>query len=295
MKENVYCTTYVPTQTGEIIIESEHVLDSSVEFNDQGKEIVIENFDENNSVFSKEVYEYDSNGNRISEDLYDFNNEIIEKIRYKYNEDGKVIFQSEQYVESEEQYITKYIYQDQKLVQIDHFCDEAFEYTEKKFMYEKNFLVKEIEYNEDEEVKIIIQYKYDINGMLVKMIKDEVIEKDRRSYEYFYDANGNKVKELIYNFKDKLIAAHYMKYNDKNQEIESEWEDLDNYRKTCSEYEGDLQVKLQILDKDGKVLIISEYIRDENGKILELRRYDFDDLYTNQIQLSKVYTYERID
>ena len=99
---------------------------------------------------------------------------------------------------------------------------------------------------------------------------------------------------MIYNFKDKLIAAHYIKYNENNKEIESEWEDLDNYRKTCSEYEDDMQIKLQILDKDGKVLIVSEYIRDDKGKIIELRRFDFDDLYTNQLQLSKVYTYERI-
>lgn len=295
MKENVYCTTYVPTAEGEIIIESEKVLDSSVEFNDQGKEVVIENFDENSSVFSKEMYEYDSNGRKIAEELYDFQNELIEKITYTYYEDGKMESQKEQYVDSDELYITKHLYQDGKLVQIDHYCDDTFEYTEKKYMYEKDLLVKEIDYNEDNEVKNIFVYKYDVKGMLVKTIKDEVIEKDRRTYEYFYDENGNKVKELIYNFKDKLIAAHYIKYNDRNQEIESEWEDLDNYRKTISEYDGDLQVKLQILDKEGKVLILSEYNRDENGKIMELRRFDFDDTYTNQLQLSRVYTYERID
>lgn len=295
MKENVYCTTYVPTAEGEIIIESEKVLDSSVEFNDQGKEVVIENFDENSSVFSKEMYEYDSNGRKIAEELYDFQNELIEKITYTYYEDGKMECQKEQYVDSDELYITKHLYQNGKLVQIDHYCDDTFEYTEKKYMYEKDLLVKEIDYNEDNEVKNIFVYKYDVKGMLVKTIKDEVIEKDRRTYEYFYDENGNKVKELIYNFKDKLIAAHYIKYNDRNQEIESEWEDLDNYRKTISEYDGDLQVKLQILDKEGKVLILSEYNRDENGKIMELRRFDFDDTYTNQLQLSRVYTYERID
>lgn len=206
-----------------------------------------------------------------------------------------MISKSEQYVESEEHYITKYIYSEGHLLQIDHYTDEMFEYTERKFVYEKDLLVKEIEYNEDEEVKIIIVHKYDVKNMLYKTVKDEVIEKDRRTYEFFYDEKGNKVKELIYNFKDKLIAAHYIKYNEKDQEIESEWEDLDTYRKTCNEYDGDMQVKLQILDKEGKVLILSEYIRDENGKIVELRRSDFDDVYTNQLQLSRVYTYERIN
>lgn len=130
--------------------------------------------------------------------------------------------------------------------------------------------------------------------MLIKTVRDEVKDKDRRTYELFYDDQNNKVKELIYNYKDKLIAAQYIRYNDKNQEIEIEWEDLDHYRKTIQAYDGDLLILSEYQDKNGTPTHRTEYFYDDQKNLLLLKRYELEKVYSNALQLVQETFYERV-
>ena len=155
-------------------------------------------------------------------------------------------------------------------------------------------LIKEIEYDEYNEVKNMITYKYNDKGLLMKTIRDEVKEKDRRTYEFFYDDQNNKVKELIYNYKDKLIAAQYTRFNDQKQEVEIEWEDLDNYRKTIQEYNGDQLVKVENLNREGAVTSRTEFQYDDQKNLINLKRYELATVYSNELQLTQETFYERV-
>ena len=294
MKLNIYNTTYAPSETGQMEVETEKTLKQSISYNESGKEISRETFDEDLNAFGKELYSYTDQNMLAVEELFDYDQNLVQKIEYLYNEDGKIVSIIEQFVDSDDLFIIKHKYDGEHLIQIDHYYNDEFDYTEKKFQYDKNLLVKEIEYDEYNEVKIITTYKYNDKGLLIKTVRDEVKDKDRRTYELFYDDHNNKVKELIYNYKDKLIAAQYIKYNEKNQEIEMEWEDLDNYRKTVQAYEGDLLVMSEYQDKNGNVTHRTEYIYDEQNNLILLKRYDLEKVYSNELQLVQETYYERV-
>lgn len=294
MKLNVYITTYAPSASGEMEVETEKVLMQSTTYNENGKEICRETFDENINAFGKEVYEYHENGQLAVEELFDHDQNLVQRIEYQYNDLGKVLTITEQYEEDDEKYITKHKYDGELLVQIDHYYDTDFDFTEKKYQYEKNRLIKEIEYDEYNEVKNMITHKYNDKGLLMKTIRDEVKEKDRRTYEFFYDDQNNKVKELIYNYKDKLIAAQYTRFNDQKQEVEIEWEDLDNYRKTIQEYNGDQLVKVENLNREGAVTSRTEFQYDDQKNLINLKRYELETVYSKELQLTQETFYERV-
>ena len=294
MKLNIYNTTYAPSETGQMAVETEKVLIQSISYNEQGKESARETFDEELNAFGKEVYSY-TDQNRLSlEELFDYDQNLVQKIEYQYNEDGKIVSILEQFEDSDDLYITKHKYEGDLLIQIDHYFGNEFDYTEKKFQYDKNLLVKEIEYDEYNDVKVITTFKYNDKGLLIKTVRDEVKDKDRRTYELFYDDQNNKVKELIYNYKDKLIAAQYIRYNDKNQEIEIEWEDLDHYRKTIQAYDGDLLILSEYQDKNGTPTHRTEYFYDDQKNLLLLKRYELEKVYSNALQLVQETFYERV-
>ena len=294
MKLNVYITTYAPSASGEMEVDTEKVLMQSTTYNQDGKEVCRETFDENINAFGKEVYEYNENGQLAVEELFDHEQQLVQKIEYQYNDLGKITTITEQFEDAEEKYITRNKYDGEHLVQIDHYYDNDFDFTEKKYQYEKNLLIKEIEYDEYNEVKNIIIFKYNDKGVLIKTIRDEVKEKDRRTYEFFYNDQNNKVKELIYNYKDKLIAAQYTKFNDQKQEVEIEWEDLDNYRKTVQEYNGDQLVKVGNLNREGAVTNRSEFQYDDQKNLILLKRYELETVYTKELQLTQETFYERV-
>jgi hypothetical protein len=294
MKINIYNTTYAPNASGEKEVVTEKVLIQTSNFNEQGLEIAKEVLEEEISVFGKEFYSYDEKGQLIEEQFIDHDGHIIQKVNYEYNENGDVLKMMEQFEEYEEVYSTVFKYEGKLLIQIDHYQDDEFDFTEKKLVYENQKLIKEIQYNEYNETKNIITNKYNTNGLLVKSIRDEVSEKDRRTFELFYDENNNKVKELIYNYKDKLIAAQYVKYDEKNREVESEWEDLDHYKKTVTEYDGDRVKNLIYFNRDGSITNKIENFYDENNNLVQSNRYDLDQVYTNKLFLAQETIYERI-
>jgi hypothetical protein len=294
MKINIYNTTYAPNASGELEVVKEKELAQTSEFNSNNHEISKEVFDEEYSVFAKELYEYDEKGHLLTEQFLDYDGQLVQKVCYEYDENGKVVKMLEHYEEYEELYSTVFKFDGALLTQVDHFIDDEFDFTEKKLVYENQKLIKEIQYDEYSETKNIITNKYNDKGLLIKSVRDEVQEKDRRTFELFYDDQNNKVKELIYNYKDKLIAAQYIRYDEKNREVESEWEDVDHYKKTVLEYEDDRIKSINYFNKEGQVTGKIENFYDENKNLIQSKRFEFDQAYTNDLYLAQETIYERI-
>ncbi len=294
MKINIYNITYAPNASGELEVVKEKELAQTSEFNANGQEISKEVFDDEYSVFGKELYEYDEKGLLLTEQFLDYDGQLVQKVCYEYNENGNVVKMLEQYEDYEELYSTVYKYDGTLLTQVDHLVDDELDFTEKKLVYENQKLVKEIQYDEYNETKNIITNKYNDKGLLIRSVRDEVKEKDRRTFELFYDDQNNKVKELIYNYKDKLIAAQYIRYDEKNRELESEWEDVDHYKKTVLEYDGDRVKTIIYLNKEGQITGKIENNFDENKNLIQSKRFEFDQVYTNDLYLAQETIYERI-
>jgi hypothetical protein len=294
MKINIYNITYAPNASGDLEVIKEKELAQTSEFNAKGHEISKEVFDDEYSVFAKELYEYDEKGQLLSEQFLDYDGQLVQKVCYEYNENGNVVKMLEQYEDYEELYSTIFKFDGTLLTQVDHFIDDEFDFTEKKLVYENQKLIKEIQYDEYSETKNIITNKYNDKGLLIKSVRDEVQEKDRRTFELFYDDQNNKVKELIYNYKDKLIAAQYIRYDEKNREVESEWEDVDHYKKTVLEYEDDRIKSINYFNKEGQVTGKIENFYDENKNLIQSKRFEFDQAYTNDLYLAQETIYERI-
>lgn len=294
MKINIYNITYAPNASGDLEVVKEKELAQTSEFNANGREISKEVFDDEYSVFAKELYEYDEKGQLLSEQFLDYDGQLVQKVCYEYNENGNVVKMLEQYEEYEELYCTVFKYDGSLLVQVDHLVDDEFDFTEKKLVYENQKLVKEIQYDEYNETKNIITNKYNDKGLLIRSVRDEVQEKDRRTFELFYDDQNNKVKELIYNYKDKLIAAQYIRYDEKNREVESEWEDVDHYKKTVLEYDGDRVKTIIYFDKEGQITGKTENVFDENNNLIQSKRFEMDKTFSNDLYLAQETIYERI-
>ena len=124
--------------------------------------------------------------------------------------------------------------------------------------------------------------------------KIEVFEKDKRTYDYEYDERNNRVKELIYNYNDELISKSYTKYNDENRVVEVEEEDLNQYKLTQYQYEGENVIKVSILDKNKKIISWTEFIYDESGKNKQLTQYITDEVdpesYRKLYEIKRTYS-----
>ena len=159
--------------------------------------------------------------------------------------------------------------------------------------YQNGRLIKEFENDDYGKTMNIHTYEYNEKGLVSKYIRDEVQNKDRRTYEYTYDDKNNCVKELVYDYENKLIAKTYRTYNENNQMTETETEDLDNYRKITLEYEGDRVVKNSLLNKKDELQGWAEYTYDENGKENSAKEFIQDEVQPDHFRLLRETRYER--
>ncbi len=209
---------------------------------------------------------------------YDGEGVLCEQLSYVYV-DGVLMEQKVSYGEDMPEYVTRMVYENGLLVRRDCYDEDEFSYMERELSYdEKGQLVKDVEYDEDGNVLYVTVNQYDEKGQLIGRVRDEIQQKDRRSVSFEYDENGNKVKDLIYNYDETLIAKTYYHYDADNRLVDEEEEDLDHYRKSCYEYEGGRLSKISLLDKDGNLLSWTAYTYDAEGRILTQDSYASDEV-----------------
>lgn len=296
---NIKKTTTVNTQYQRTGFDKDDIVqiqykESEVEYNEGGKILKETHFAEDGEMDSYTLNEYDERGRLVSSVQYDADDILCQQTTQQYDEEGRMVCQGNIYGEGSPEYLTKFIYENDLLMRQDSYDEDEFDFTEKEFAYDgEGRLVKEIDYTDDGETLYIIENQYNEKGLLSQMVRNEVAAKDRRTYQFSYDERGNKVKDLVYNYNEELIAKAYYTYNDNDQLLEAETEDLDRYQKATYTYEGEHLVEEAITDKDGNVLTKTTYRYNEQGDIDLITRYIRDEVDNNELRVLSETQYDR--
>ena len=292
----IFCTNHARTGYGKDDITAERFLDTTISYNENGLPVKEEHFYPDGTPDIYIVTEYNEKGKAISTAEYDEEDEMIQNTEFHYDENNNLIQQDGSFGIESGIYSTRYVYENGLLVKQEVYEDDEFIYLEKAFIYnEKKLLIKQIDYDEDGKEKEIIVNEYDENDQVIKRVRDEIIAKDRRTYLFEYDEQGNKIKDLVYNYEEVLISKTYYTYNEQNQLLEKEDENLDGYAKMVNTFEGENLIKAEIFDKDGDPISWEEYAYDEDNKPSLFKQYRHDEVVHTSLRLFAEYEYIRED
>ena len=260
--------------------------------------------------FVSVIYSLDDDGRVVEERHFNQDNQLEDYVKNTF--DGDLLMKAEQYDGDENLLLTtENSYDDAKHVvkrtnlygDADAVEEIVFEYIDnllrrellvdesesvvlKEYSYDPNgFLTKRVEYDEEGTVQYIYMYDYDAKGQVVEMKVEEVAAKDRRTYSYEYDNQGNRIKELTYNYDDTLIAKKYTEYAPDGRILSEEAEDLDNYKKTVYEYDGDNLVKISVYAKDESLVSWSELQYDDANRLYASADYIIDEVDPSEYRL----------
>ena len=290
----VHCINHFRVSFEKNNIETQKFTESIIQYNEAGKIVREEQYLMENELDYIIINEYNEKGELTSTSQYNGEQLLVQQNDFFYNEAGILIKQDSYYGENTIAYTQKFVYEDGLLIKQDIYEKEQFIFTEKDFLYnEQNLVEREVEYDEDGEPFYVTTFEYDENGLLIKKVREEIVEKDLRTYEYDYDEHKNKTKELIYNYEGMLIAKTYYVYNEEGKLLEKEDEDLDHYQKINYTYYGKNLSKIETFNSDNKIISWTEYTYDENDLALSLIHYGVDEMNDKDYRIRMEYHYER--
>lgn len=292
MKITVFVKNYARVGYAKDDIQIVDYKEAEVVYNDKREVLDEKHFSPEGNCLSHLENEYDENAKLISSLLYDEEGILAKKTICQYDGEGDLCERSELYGEEGMTYTSRFTYANHLLVQQDSYDDGEFSYTEKKMEYEDGLLVKQIDFDDYGEKQYVHQYAYNENRELVSYVRDEVKDKDRRSYLYEYE-NGKKEKELVYNYSDTLIAARYFVYDEQGRLVEEENEDLDSYQKMVYQYEENHLAAVHRYDKKEKEVARTEFFVDEQGRDSKVMNYALDEVDPENLRLISEISYER--
>ncbi len=161
--------------------------------------------------------------------------------------------------------------------------DDSYEEVVKTYN-ENGALSESVSYDKDGEEKHRETNTYDSDGNLIKT----VVENYKKIYhitEYIYE-NGNKVKQIATAYDGESYEGVSEFFYDENNKLIKEISTEPGGVTTVTEYENDLIIKQQRTNKDGRVILDSEYQYDDRGNILQQNQLIVDQ------QSSYKYTYD---
>lgn len=273
-------------------IQPVEYVEVKAEYNEAGQITREERYDSEGTINTLTLNQYNDLHQLVESEQYDQDNILLQRTLNFYEGDV-LVKQSNFFGDGDIEYVTHYVYDSEgNLLRHEMYDDGELDYVEKEMEYRNGQLVKETENDDYGNALNIHTYEYNDRGLVSKHICDEVQNKDRRTYEFSYDENGNCIKELVYDYSNMLIAKVYRKYNDQNQLLETESEDLDNYRKITMEYEGDRVIKNSLINKEGQLMGWAEYTYD-NGKENSSREFIQDEVLPDHFRLLRETIYKR--
>ena len=159
---------------------------------------------------------------------YDQDDILLQKTVSQYDENQRLVAQSNYYGDASEEYVTKYYYDDDNnVVKQEVYVDGNLDYVEKTATYADGRLETETENDDYGNAMYVHHYQYNEKGQVAVYTRDEVQNKDRRTYEFTYNDNGDRVKDLIYDYDMKLIAKNIRTFDEEGRQTEIVEEDLD--------------------------------------------------------------------
>lgn len=244
--------------------------------NHKTKEIILsEEGDEEQIV----IFEYDEEGKLITEKHHFLFDEIEETSSFTYN-DGLLVEKKKEFSYGSVE-TTYYTYNQDKLITAVQVLDEDGQEEEsEKFEYQGKNLIHCIKQNAliGKDVEIWLQYDD----------KNRLIEEKRWSHndlkiltsKYDYSKNEDNPDIKVMNEKGAVIEAHIKKFNDKNQLVKHEIQQVNNGLKTfATSYEyNDLDkiTFLETINQNGitERSVISDY--DEKGLLRSEIKSEFE-------------------
>ncbi len=275
-------------------IDKSEYTELEASYNEAGQLVREERFDPNGALNTLTLNSYNEAGQLTQTEQYDQDHILLQKSVNTYGDNGLLETQSNYFGEGETEYVSKFVYDpDGHLIRQEMYDNGKLDYVEREMHYQNGLLIKEFENDDYGKTLNIHTYEYNGQGLVSKYIRDEVQNKDRRTHEFTYDEQGNCVKELVYDFNDMLIAKTYRTYDDENRLVDTETEDLDNYRKITMEYDGDRVVRNSIVDKEGQLKGWAEYTYDEGGKENSSKEFIQDEVKPDHFRMLRETHYER--
>ena len=274
-------------------VEPIEYMEVSAEYDDNNLLLREERYEPDGTLNTLTINKYNESRQLVDSEQFDQDNTLLQRTVNTYEND-LLLSQCFYFGEDTTEYVTKYFYDEEgHEIRRENYVDGKMDYVENIKVYEGGRLIKETE--NDDYGKPIYEHLYSYNdlGQVTHYVRNEVQNKDRRSYDYEYDERGNRVKELIYDYDNMLIAKKYSTYDEESRLVMVEEEDLDNYRKVKLEYEGNQVVKNYLYERDDKLVGWAEYGYDDNGKEVSATEYIRDEVDPESHRLLRVTHFER--
>ena len=275
-------------------IEPLEYTEGYAEYDDNGLLVREERYEPDGSLNTLTVNTYNENGELIQTEQYDQEDILLQKTVNHYDDKQRLTAQSNYYGDASEEYVTKYYYdEDDNVVKQEVYVNGNLDYVEKTTTYKDGRRETETENDDYGNPMYIHHYQYDENGRVAVYVRDEVQNKDRRTYEFTYNENGDRVKDLIYDYDMKLIAKVNRTFDEQYRQTEIVEEDLDSYRRISMEYDGDKVVKNTMFDKKGEITGWAEYEYADDGRQSMAREFIHDEVEPQNFRMLRETLYVR--
>lgn len=275
-------------------IEPVEYTEGYAEYDDNGHILREERYEPDGTLNTLTVNTYNENGELVQTEQYDQDDILLQKTVNKYDENQRLASQSNYYGDASEEYVTKYYYDPEgNVVKQEVYVDGNLDYVEKTATFVNGRPDTVTENDDYGNAMYIHHYQYDEKGQVTVYVRDEVQNKDRRTYEFTYNDNGDRVKDLIYDYDMKLIAKVNRTFDEQNRQTEVVEEDLDSYRRITMEYDEDRVVKNTMFDKNGEITGWAEYEYADDGRQSMAREFIHDEVEQQNFRMLRETFYER--
>ena len=275
-------------------IEPVEYTEGYAEYDDNGHILREERYEPDGTLNTLTVNTYNENGELVQTEQYDQDEILLQKTVNKYDENQRLASQSNYYGDASEEYVTKYYYDAEgNVVKQEVYVDGNLDYVEKTATFVNGRPDTVTENDDYGNAMYIHHYQYDEKGQVTVYVRDEVQNKDRRTYEFTYNDNGDRVKDLIYDYDMKLIAKVNRTFDEQNRQTEVVEEDLDSYRRITMEYDEDRVVKNTMFDKNGEITGWAEYEYADDGRQSMAREFIHDEVEQQNFRMLRETFYER--
>ncbi len=275
-------------------IEPVEYTEGYAEYDDNGHILREERYEPDGTLNTLTVNTYNENGELVQTEQYDQDDILLQKTVNKYDENQRLASQSNYYGDASEEYVTKYYYDAEgNVVKQEVYVDGNLDYVEKTAIFVNGRPDTVTENDDYGNAMYVHHYQYDEKGQVTVYIRDEVQNKDRRTYEFTYNDNGDRVKDLIYDYDMKLIAKVNRTFDEQNRQTEVVEEDLDSYRRITMEYDEDRVVKNTMFDKNGEITGWAEYEYADDGRQSMAREFIHDEVEPQNFRMLRETFYER--
>ena len=274
-------------------IEPVEYTEGYAEYDDNGHILREERYEPDGTLNTLTVNTYNENGELVQTEQYDQDDILLQKTVNKYDENQRLASQSNYYGDASEEYVTKYYYDAEgNVVKQEVYVDGNLDYVEKTATFVNGRPDTVTENDDYGNAMYVHHYQYDEKGQVTVYVRDEVQNRDRRTYEFTYNDNGDRVKDLIYDYDMKLIAKVNRTFDEQNRQTEVVEEDLDSYRRITMEYDEDRVVKNTMFDKNGEITGWAEYEYADDGRQSMAREFIHDEVEPQNFRMLRETFYE---